>query len=218
MKTVNILIADDHELVRDGIKARIVAQPGWKVCAEASNGRQAVELAQRLKPQVAVVDIGMPELNGLAAARQIRRACPQTEVLILTMHESENLIRDSLAAGARGFILKTDASRLLVSAIEALLQHKPFFTANVSDVLLAGFLDPDKAADAQDAAAGRLTARETEIVQLLAEAKTSKEAAVRLGVSAHTVEAHRANIMRKLNLHSIAELVRYAVRNKIIQP
>lgn len=215
--TIKILIADDHELVRDGLKARIAAHPGWQVCAEAANGREAVELALRLKPHVAVLDIGMPELNGLAAARQIRKACPHTEVLILTMQESEDLIRDTLAAGARGFILKTDASRLLVSAIEALLQHKPFFTGDVSSVVLAGFLDPDKAAAARPAASSRLTARETEIVQLLAEARTSKEAAARLGVSVNTVEAHRANIMRKLNLHSIAELVRYAVRNKIIQ-
>jgi DNA-binding NarL/FixJ family response regulator len=217
MKTVSILIADDHELVRDGIKARVEKEPGWRVCGETGNGREAVELALRLKPDVAVLDIGMPELNGLAAARQIRKACPQTEVLILTMQESEDLVRDTLAAGARGFILKTDASRLLIAAIEALLLHKPFLTGNVSDVVLAGFLDPNKAANARGTAHSRLTARETEIAQLLAEAKTSKEAAARLGVSVNTVEAHRANIMRKLNLHSVAELVRWAVRNKIIQ-
>jgi len=214
--TARILIADDHELVRDGIKARLEKQPGWIVCGEAGNGRQAVELALRLKPDVAVLDIGMPELNGLAAARQIRKDCPQTEVLILTMLESEDVMRDALAAGARGFILKTDAGRLLVSAIEALLRHQPFFTGNVSDFVLTGFLDPDLATGA--AVPRRLTERETEIVQLLAEAKTGKEVATRLGVSVKTVEAHRSNVMRKLNIHSVAELVRYAVRNKIIQP
>ena len=218
MQTVTILIADDHELVRNGIRAGIEKQAGWKVCAEASDGRQAVELAVQLEPDVAVLDIGMKELNGIEAARQIRKACPQTEVLILTMMESEELVREALAAGARGFLLKTDASRLLIAAIEALLQHKPYFTGTVSDVVLAVFLDPDEAAGTSAAGHGRLTPRETEVVQLLAEGKSSKEAAVRLGVSVSTVEAHRANIMRKLNLHSIAELVRYAVRNKIIQP
>ena len=216
--TARILIADDHELVRDGIKARLVKQPGWIVCGEAANGRQAVELALRLKPDVAVLDIGMPELNGLAAARQIRKDCPQSEVLILTMLESEEVMRDALAAGARGFILKTDTGRLLVSAIESLLRHQPFFSGNVSDFVLAGFLDPKLAATAGASVLRRLTEREMEIVQLLAEAKTGKEVATRLGVSVKTIEAHRSNVMRKLNIHSVAELVLYAVRNKIIQP
>lgn len=217
MKDVNILIADDHELMRDGIKARLEKQPGWKVCAEASDGRRAVELAVRLQPAVAVLDIAMAELNGIDAARQIRKGCPDTEVLILTMQESEDLIREALAAGARGFVLKTDAGRLLTAAVEALLQHKPFFTAIVSDVLLAGFLDADRKAGAVAGTPSRLTPREREVLQLLAEAKTSKEAAARLGVSVKTVDAHRANIMRKLDLHSVTELVRYAVRNKIIE-
>jgi len=139
-------------------------------------------------------------------------------VLILTMLESEDIMRDALAAGARGFILKTDAGRLLVSAIEALLRHQPFFTGNVSDFVLARYLDPELVANVGTATPRRLTERETEIVQLLAEAKTGKEVATRLGVSVKTVEAHRSNIMRKLNIHSVAELVRYAIRNKIIQP
>jgi DNA-binding NarL/FixJ family response regulator len=218
MQTANILIADDHELVRDGIKARIQSQPGWRVCAEAVNGRQAVEMAANLKPHIAILDIGMSELNGLAATRLIRKACPQTEVLILTMQESRDLVHEALEAGARGFVLKTDASRLLISAIESLLDHKPFFTGSVSDVVLAGFLDPAGSSGARETALQRLTPRETEIVQLLAEARTSKEAAARLGISTNTIEAHRANIMRKLNLHSIAELVRYAIRHRIIQP
>ena len=175
MKPLKILIADDHELIRDGLKARLEKHEGWKVCGEAVNGRQAVEMARTLKPDVAVLDISMPELNGIEATRQIRKACPKTEVLILTMQESEGLVRDVLAAGARGFVLKTDTSRLLVAAVEALAQRKPFFTGKVSEMVLGGFLDPDRAARAE---ASRLSPREREIAQLLAEARTNKEVAV----------------------------------------
>jgi DNA-binding NarL/FixJ family response regulator len=217
MTTVNILIADDHELVREGIKTRLEKQPGWTVCGEADNGRQAVEMATRLKPDVVVLDIGMAELNGIEAARQIRKACPETEVLILTLQESEDLVREALSAGARGYILKTDAARLLTVAIEALLEGKTFFTGKVSNLVLEGYLDADHAARRDSGARSRLTMRELEVVQLLAEAKTSKEVARKLGVSAKTIEAHRANVMRKLNLHSVAELVRFAVRNNIVQ-
>ena len=217
MTSVNILIADDHELVREGIKTRLERRPGWTVCGEADNGRQAVEMAVRLKPRVVVLDIGMAELNGIEAARQIRKACPETEVLILTLQESEDLVREALSAGARGYILKTDAARLLTVAIEALLEGKTFFTGKVSNLVLEGYLDADNAARKDSGARSRLTMRELEVVQLLAEAKTSKEVARKLGVSAKTIEAHRANVMRKLNLHSVAELVRYAVRNNIVQ-
>lgn len=218
MKTARILIADDHELVRDGIRMRIEKHPGWTVAGEATDGRRAVELAVQQRPDVVVLDIAMSGLNGLEATRQIRKACPDTEVLILTMLESDDLVREALTAGARGFLLKTDASRQLVAAIESLLQHKPYLTGSASEVLVAGFLDSGQARIADGLSAARLTERETEVAQLLAEGKTSKEAAVILGVSASTVEAHRANIMRKLNLHSIADLVRYAIRNRIIQP
>ena len=218
MKTLRILIADDHELVREGLKTRIEAQPGWEVCGEAVNGRQAVEMACVLKPDVAVLDISMPELNGIEATRQIRRECPKTEVLVLTMHESEGLVRDVLAAGARGFVLKTDAARLLVLAVENLADGKPFFTGKVSELVLGDFLDPDRVVRAGADEAARLTPREREITQLVAEGKSSKEAASHLGVSAKTIEAHRANIMRKLNLHSIADLVRYAIREKLVEP
>ena len=217
MKTLKILIADDHELIRDGLRARLEKHEGWKVCGAAVNGRQAVELARTLKPDVAVLDISMPELNGIEATRQIRKACPKTEVLILTMQESEGLVRDVLAAGARGFVLKTDTARLLVSAVEALAQRKPFFTGKVSELVLGGFLDPDRAARDTGGEASRLSPREREIAQLLAEARTNKEVAVKLGVSVKTIDAHRANIMRKLNLHSVAELVRYAIREGIIE-
>ncbi len=216
--SASILVADDHELVRDGIRGRIERHEGWTVTAEAANGRQAVELALRLKPDVAVLDIGMPELNGIAAAVQIRRACPGTEVLILTMLQSDEAVREAIAAGARGFILKTDASQLLIAAIESLLVHKPFFTGAASDLVLSGYLDPAGAEGSQDRRARRLTAREVEVVQLLAESLTNKEVASRLSVSVKTVEAHRSNIMRKLGAHSVTELVRYAVRNRIVEP
>ena len=215
MKPLKILIADDHELIRDGLKARLEKHEGWEVCGEAVNGRQAVELARTLQPDVVVLDISMPELNGIEATRQICKACPKTGVLILTMQESEGLVREVLAAGARGFVLKTDTARLLVSAIEALAAGKPFFTGKVSEMVLGGFLDPDRVAAE---AGSRLSPREREIAQLLAEARTNKEIAVKLGVSVKTIDAHRANIMRKLNLHSVAELVRYAIREGLIEP
>lgn len=218
MKALKILVADDHELVRQGLRNVLAAQPHWTICGEAENGREAVALAVKHKPDVVILDITMPELNGLEATRQIRKACPKTEVLVLTMHEGEQIIGGVLAAGARGYILKSDASRLLIAAIEALALHKPFFTGHVAALALERFLHPaaPRAAHSEDVAS-RLTAREREIVQLLAEGRTSKEAATSLGVSAKTVEAHRANIMNKLNIHSVTELVRYAIRNQIIE-
>ena len=218
MKPLRILIADDHELLRDGLRARLEKHEGWSVCCESVNGREAVKNATELEPDVVILDVSMPELNGIEATRQIRKLCPKTQVLILTMQESEGLVREVLAAGARGFVLKTDTSRLLVAAVEALAQGKPFFTGKVAELVLGGFLDPDRAAHADDPERSRLSPREREIAQLLAEAKTNKEIAVKLGVSVKTIDAHRANIMRKLNLHSVAELVRYAIREKLIEP
>ncbi len=217
MKSLSILIADDHELIREGLRARIEKVPGWRVCAEAVNGRQAVELARQFKPDIAVFDISMPELNGIEATRQVCRDCPGTGVLILTMQESEGLMRDVFAAGARGFVLKTDTARLLVAAIEALSEGRPFLTGKAGEVVLGGFLDPARAARA-GGEEGRLSPREREISQLLAEGRNSKEIAGTLTVSVKTVEAHRANIMRKLGLRSVAELVRYAIREKLIEP
>lgn len=212
-KPVRILIADDHELVRDGIKARLEKQLGWIVCGEAATGREAVMLAEQLRPDVAVLDIGMAELNGIEAAAHIRKQCPETEVLMLTLQDSEQQVQASFAAGAKGFILKTDAGRLLVEAIEALLRHEPYLSGKIAGHVLSGFLSPPDARQSSP----RLTSREREIVQLLAEAKTNKDVARILGVSVKTVDAHRSNIMRKLNLHSVAELVRFAIRNQIIQ-
>ncbi len=218
MKPLKILIADDHELIRVGLRARLEKQENWKVCGEAVNGRQAVEMALAMKPDVIVLDVSMPDLNGVEAARQICKAWPKAEVLILTMLESEGLVRDVLAAGARGFILKTDTARLLIPAVESLAKHEPFFTGKVSELVLGAFLDPTRGARAGTAEGGRLSAREREITQLLAEARTNKEIAAKLGVSVKTVDAHRANIMRKLNLRSVTELVRYAIREKLIEP
>ena len=217
MKTLQILIADDHELVRKGLRTVLENQPGWKVCGEAINGRQAVELTKQLGPDVIVLDVTMPELNGLEATRQILKAIPKAEVLILTMHESEKLVSEVLAAGAHGYILKADTSRLLVSAVESLAQHQPFFTGKVSEVVLSGYLNPGKIRKGAAVPVPHLTAREREIVQLLTEGKTNKEVAVALGVSVKTVDAHRANVMHKLDLHSVTDLVRYAIRNQIIE-
>ena len=164
-----------------------------------------------------VLDVTMPELNGLEATRQILKAIPKAEVLILTMHESEKLVSEVLAAGAHGYILKADTPRLLVSAVESLAQHQPFFTGKVSEVLLSGYLNPGKIGKGAAGPVPHLTAREREIVHLLAEGKTNKEVAVALGVSVKTVDAHRANVMHKLDLHSVTDLVRYAIRNQIIE-
>ena len=214
MKTLRILLVDDHEMVRQGLKAVLETHGGWHVCGEATTVRQAVALARALRPQIVVMDVTMPELSGLEATRQIRAALPRTEVLILTMHDSEQLAREVLAAGARGYLLKSDAGHALVSAVEALAQHKPFFTSKVAELVLGGFLhpQPSDAAELSD----RLTPREREIVQLLAEGKSNKEVADVLGISVKTAETHRTNVMRKLNFRSMSELVRYAIRNKIV--
>lgn len=218
MSTARILIADDHELVREGLRRVLGTRPDWQVCGEAATGRQAVELASEKIPDLVILDISMPELNGLDAARQIRKESPRTEVLVLTMHDTDRLVRDVLAAGARGLILKSDAGRVLVLAVETLLSHRPFFTGKVAEMVLQGFLNPQDLAEGGQAEASQLTPRERQIVQLVAEGKSSKELAKALGISAKTAETHRTNIMRKLNVHSATELVRYAIRNQIIQP
>jgi DNA-binding NarL/FixJ family response regulator len=218
VKPVRILVADDHDVVRQGLRALLETQKSWQVCAEAATGREAVERARREKPDVVVLDLTMPELNGLEAARQILQALPHTEIVILTMHESEEMARQVLAVGVHGYVLKSDAARELVAAVEALAEHKPYFTTRVSQMVLEGYLKSEASGPAVLPRFRRLTAREREVVQLLAEGKSNKEVAVRLGISVKTAEAHRGNIMRKLNLHSVAELVRYAVRNQIVQP
>ena len=219
MEAVRLLVADDHEIVREGIRTLLEAQPGWHVAVEASDGRQAVEKAKETNPDVAILDIGMPVLNGLEAARQIIKNDSRARVLILTVHESDNLIRDILDAGARGYVLKSDAGRDLIAGVNAVRSNKTFFTAKVAQIVLDGYLDGNKpnGQETIPSSGTRLTPRQREVVQLLAEGKSSKEVAVALGLSVKTAETHRANIMRRLDCHSISELVCYAVRNNIIQ-
>src|SRR5882762_4212854 len=213
---VSVLLADDHDVVRRGLRDMINAHQGWEVCGEASNGREAVKLTLNLKPDIAVLDLCMPELNGLEATRQIRRQLTRTEVLIFTMHETEQLIREVLAAGARGYVLKSDAGLHLNQAVEALSHHKPFFTAKVSQALLDAFLKSDAKPD-EGSVFRTLTSREREIVQMLAEGKSNKEIASKLSISVKTVETHRATVMRKLEINSIVELVHYAIRNQLVE-
>jgi DNA-binding NarL/FixJ family response regulator len=213
MREVRIMIADDHAIVRRGLRSLLETQPGWEVCAEASNGREAVENAAQFKPDVAVIDIGMPQLNGLDATRQIVAILPTTEVLILTMHQSEEVAREVLRAGARGYVLKSDADVHLIAAVDALLHHKPFLTSAVTDVFFGEYMNSWASEDPQGDR--RVTAREREIIQLLAEGKSNKEVAVALGISVRTAEAHRANINHKLGFTSLTDLVRYAIRNRI---
>lgn len=213
---LRILLADDHDIVRRGLKDLLEQHVGWQVCAEASNGREAVELALQHRPQVAVIDLSMPELNGLEATRRIRQALPDTEVLIFTMHESEELIREVLGAGARGYLLKSDAVRQLIPAVESLSQKNPYFAGRISAVVLDGFLKGGQVT-LEGPAAERLTSREREVVQLLAEGKSNKQIARLLDLSVKTVETHRTAAMRKLELNSLPDLVRYAIRMQIIQ-
>jgi DNA-binding NarL/FixJ family response regulator len=212
-----VLIADDHEIVRQGLRSMLEAQRECQVVGEAADGRQAVAMTKELNPDVVILDIGMPTLNGLEATRQILKLRPQTKVLILTMHESDSVIREVLDAGARGYILKTDAGRDLVTAVDSLRRNKTFFTSRVSQMILDGFLKGDPRPQDSGSGAIRLTPRQREIVQLLAEGKSSKEVAVALDLSVKTAETHRANIMRKLDCHSVSEVVRYAIRNNIIE-
>ena len=214
MSSLGIVIVDDHAVVRRGVRALLESQPGWKVLGEAVTGREAVELAKRLQPDVVVMDLSLPELNGLDAARQILKDSPRTEILVLTMHHSEELARDVLQAGARGYVLKSDADQSLIAAVENLRQHKPFLTSTVTEFVLDDYVHRTEEESASPAA---VTPREREIIQLLAEGRSNKETASALGVSVKTVEAHRANIMRKLRLKSVSDLVRYAIRNKIVQ-
>src|SRR5271154_1802360 len=216
--SLRILIADDHEVVRRGLCALLQAHDGWEICAEAKDGREALEKAAQLKPDVVILDVGMPNLNGLAATRQLMQHDPHCKVIVLTITDSDQVIREALDAGARGFVLKSDAARDLVSAVEALQRNRMFFTPRVNDMVLAGFLEKGyRAPEGEVPKLPKLTPREREVIQLLAEGKSSKEVASVLNLSTKTAETHRSNIMRKLDLHSIRDVVVYAVRNNIIQ-
>lgn len=215
--TLRILIADDHEVMRDGTRALIERQPGWEVCGMAGTGRAAVEQAIQLQPNIVIMDMSMPDLNGLDAAIQIKRRLPGTEILIFTAHETDELIREVFEAGAKSYIFKSEAHHFLVDAIRSLSEHKPFFTSKVSEVLFAEMLSRSGTTPQATQTSRRLTPREREIVQLLAEGSSNKKVAGLLGISIRTAETHRASVLRKLNLDSLASLVRYAIRNKIIE-
>jgi DNA-binding NarL/FixJ family response regulator len=211
-RLMRILVADDHEIVRLGLRQLLTAQPGWDICAEAATGEDAVTLAEQFKPQVVVMDVGMPKLSGIEATRKICALLPQTKIVVLTMHFSEQVIRDIVEAGAQSYVLKSDADRELVAAIHAITNGGSYFTSAAANTLINPHGRPDPLAVRK-----QLTPREREVVQLLAKGKTSSEAAVLLGISTKTAETHRANVMRKLGVHSLPELVRYAIKNKIIK-
>jgi DNA-binding NarL/FixJ family response regulator len=217
-KRLRILVADDHELVRRGIRGLLRARPGWTVVGEAMNGREAVEKASKLKPDVAIVDISMPELDGLRATRQIREAAPTAQVVVLTMHESDQMVRRVLDAGALGYVLKSDLAAHLVRAVKEVSAGKLFLTPRVSDIVLKGFLKTANQPEVMEHSRVRPTPREVEIIRLLAEGKANKEIAAELGITIRTVETHRAKIMLKLGLHSLAELIHYAIRHELFSP
>jgi DNA-binding NarL/FixJ family response regulator len=211
---VKVLLADDHDVVRTGVRAILETREGWNVCAEATNGAEAVRLADETRPDIAVLDLELGELDGVAVTRQIKNHQPHVEVLIFTMHDNEYLIREALFAGARAFVLKSEGVGKLIKGIDCAMEHKPFFAARASETLLNTFRTFGTASDATSP----LTGREREIVKLLTTGRSNKEAAQTLGISVKTVETHRAAIMRKLGFSSIVKLVRYAVREHFIKP
>jgi DNA-binding NarL/FixJ family response regulator len=213
-RSLRILIADDHEIVRRGVRG-LIEDRGWTVVGEAADGREAIAETKRLSPDIVVLDIAMPLLNGLDATREIHKASPGSAVLVLTMYESEQMVRSVLAAGAKGYVLKSDAAQHLVAAIEALASDKPFFSGRASQILLDSYLT-DSSSPGEPKTPDTLTPREREVLQLLAEGKSNKQVATFLDLAVKTVETHRSNIMRKLNLHNLSELIHYAVRNHLI--
>jgi len=215
VKKLRILIADDHGLVRRGARAVLNSRHGWRVVGEAANGREAVEKAIELKPDVVILDISMPELDGVEATRQTVEAVPDTKILVLTMHESDQMVRRALDAGARGYLLKSDLTDCLAKAVKAIAEGKRFLTPKVSEIVLDGFLKTRSEHLQRERRGTRTTPREVEIVRLLAEGKSNKEIAAQLGIAVRTVETHRAKIMLKLGLHSLAELIHYAIRQGI---
>jgi len=216
-RAARIVIADDHEMVRRGVVSTLGDVERWTVVAQADNGREAAALVEMHKPDIAILDLSMPELNGLDATRRILAVRPETCVLILTAHESEQLVREVLNAGARGYVLKSDAGRILVRAVEALLEGQTFFTSKVARLVLEGYLRGGGGEGDSPETGQTLSAREREIVQLLAEGASNKDVARALGISVKTAETHRSNIMRKMEFASLSDLVKYAVRNKIIE-
>ncbi len=214
---IRILLADDHALMRRGIRDLLMSESEFEIIGEAGDGREAVRLAEQLRPEVMIMDLAMPELNGLDAIRQIRKDAPEIELLVFSMHDSEELIREVFAAGARGYVLKSDVALYLIEAVKSLARHKPFFTPRISEAILNSLVSTATPGQAEPARPGPLSAREREILQLLAENKSNKDIAKALGISVRTVETHRRSVMQKLDANSIVELVHYAIRNGIVQ-
>lgn len=215
MKAIRILLADDHTVMRKGLRMLLASQPEFSVVAEASDGRQAVEQAEATSPDVAVVDIAMPNLSGIEAAQRIHAALPQVAIVILSMHSDEGYVLRALKAGAKGYLLKDSAEGDLIQAIKAVHQGKTFFSPEISQMLVEDYIREIRARGAEDSY-DLLTPREREILQLLAERKSNKEIAQTLNLSTYTVETHRRNLQEKLNLHSLGELILYAVRKGMI--
>lgn len=216
MRSFRILVVDDHEVVRLGIRAMLEGHEGWEVCGEAADGREGVDKAAQIRPDLVILDLNMPRLNGLGAARQMLRNESRLQILVLTDSYSEGAVREALEIGVRGVLLKSDPGSNLLAAIEALQTGRTFFTSGLADLVLDGYLNRSCARSDEDPSAPRLTIREREVVQLLAEGSSTKQVAKVLGLSVKTAETHRSNVMRKLRLHSLSELVLYAVRNGII--
>jgi two-component system response regulator NreC len=216
MRRLRILIADDHEVMRTGVRALIEQEPEWQVCGTATNGQEAVDAARKQKPDVVILDMTMPELDGLEALREIKRALPNTEVVMFSAYHSEEVIGQLFEAGAKSYVQKSDASRQLVTAIKSLAEHKPFFTSDISQILFAKFLSGSEGKK-QNGREHTMTVRERDVLRLLAEGHSNKEVANSLGISIRTAETHRGTLMRKLSLDSLSALVRYAIRNNIIE-
>lgn len=210
--TVRLLIADDHEMVRTGLRSVIEAQPGWSVVAEAADGREAVSQAILSRPDVAVVDYLLPVFNGIEVTRQIRSKLPHTEILIFSLHEEDSIIAEALDAGARSYVLKSEANEYLISAISALLNHKPFFAGRISERLVSAFL-----AKRREGIGEVLTPKERLVVQMIAEGRTNRAIAELLGLSVKTIESHRSAAMAKIGASSTVGIIRYAIRNKLVE-
>ena len=213
---IRILLADDHELVRHGIRHTLESNPNWQVVGEASDGRQAVDLVRELTPDIVILDLNMPGLTGIEALREIVKTTPKPRVIVLSVDDSEPMILEALSAGAQAYLLKTDAARDLVTAVESLIEGRPFFTAKVAQIILERYIQGNSHKRKEERC--RLTPREREVVRLVADGKTNKDMAALLNISIRTVETHRSNIMEKLDLHTVSDLVMYAIRHGLKDP
>ena len=213
MRSLSILIADDHEVVRRGIRSLLHARPEWKICGEAATGRETIDKAKKLRPDLVLLDLTMPELDGLEAIPQILRACPDTKILVLTMHDSGEMATRALAAGASGLVLKSDAARDLVLAVQAIDKNQPFLSPAVTKLILGQMVKTSHPGPSPS----DVTPRELDVLKLLALGRSNKEVATALDVSVKTVDAHRASIMRKLHLRTYSDLIQFAIRHQIIE-